>query len=135
MGGTATFDPYGPGRDLNLISDERYALLERCLDYYEADAHIFVHANYFADIPMDEQHFGMLRWESVLQMTPGPHLSGKTVLVGHTPQRSGEILDLGHVKCIDTHCHGGGWLTAFDVQTGELWQADRRENMCKDRSP
>jgi hypothetical protein len=61
--------------------------------------------------------------------TPGPHDSGKAVLVGHTSQKGGRILDLGHLKCIDTYCHGGGWLTALDVQTGEVWQADRQGNM------
>ena len=35
------------------------------------------------------------------------------VVVGHTEQRTGEILDLGFLKCIDTFCHGGGWLTAL----------------------
>jgi serine/threonine protein phosphatase 1 len=135
MGGTATLDSCGPGRDLDLIPGEHYRFLEGCLDYFETDTHIFVHANYFADIPMDEQHVGMLRWESVLEMTPGPHVSGKTVIVGHTPQRSGEILDLGHVKCIDTYCYGGGWLTAFDAQTEKVWQADRQGNMRKHRSP
>ena len=59
-------------------------------------------------------------------MTPGPHDSGKTVIVGHSRlRRSGEILDLGHLFCIDTFCYGGGWLTALDVKTGEVWQADQ----------
>ena len=35
----------------------------------------------------------------------------------------GEILDLGHLVCIDTYSHGGGRLTALDVKTGEVWQA------------
>lgn len=129
IGGTTTLDSYGPGRDLDLIPDEHYEFLESCLDFYETDTHIFVHANYFPDIPMAGQHVGMLRWESLRDMTPGPHESGKTVIVGHTPQRSGEILDLGHLKCIDTNCHGGGWLTALDVRTEEFWQADREGNL------
>jgi serine/threonine protein phosphatase 1 len=129
IGGTTTFDSYGTGRDLNLIPDDHYEVLEACLDYYETDTHIFVHANYFPDIPMDEQPVGMLRWESLREMTPGPHESGKIVIVGHTSQKNGEILDLGHVKCIDTFCCGGGWLTALDVKTEEVWQADREGNL------
>ena len=129
MGGTATLDSYGPSRDLDLIPDEHYGFLESCRDFHETDTHIFVHANYFPDIPMDEQHVGMLRWESLRGMTPGPHESGKTVVVGHTSQKNGEILDLGHLKCIDTYCYGGGWLTALDVNTEEIWQADREGNM------
>ena len=44
--------------------------------------------------------------------------------MGHTPQKSGEVLDLGYMKCIDTNCHGGGWLTALEVGTGKVWQAN-----------
>src|SRR3954464_7668813 len=107
MGGIATLDSYGPGRDLSLIPEEHFEFLERCLDFYETDTHIFVHANYFPDLPMAEQPVGMLRWESLREMTPGPHESGKTVIAGHTSQKNGEILDLGHVKVIDTYCYGG----------------------------
>jgi len=128
VGGDATLDSYGPGRSLDLIPDEHYELLGRCRDYYETDTHIFVHANDFPDVPMAEQHVGMLCWESLRDMTPGPHESGKTVIVGHTSQKRGAILDLGHLRCIDTYCHGGGWLSALDVMTGEVWQAVREGN-------
>jgi serine/threonine protein phosphatase 1 len=126
IGGTTTLDSYGPGRDLSLIPAEHYEFLEGCLDFHETDTHIFIHANYFPDIPMAEQPVGMLRWESLRDMTPGPHDSGKTVIVGHTSQKDGEVLDLGHLICIDTFCHGGGWLTALEVNTGEFWQANLR---------
>jgi serine/threonine protein phosphatase 1 len=89
MGGIATLDSYGPGRDIALIPDEHFEFLEGCLDFHETDTHIFVHANYFPDIPMAEQPVGMLRWESLRDMTPGPHNSGKTVIVGHTSQKDG----------------------------------------------
>jgi serine/threonine protein phosphatase 1 len=59
------------------------------------------------------------------------HVSGKTVIVGQTSRKRGEILDLGQLKCIDTYCYGGGWLTALEVYTGEVWQADREGNMRK----
>jgi serine/threonine protein phosphatase 1 len=131
IGGTTTLDSYGSGRDLDLIPNEHYEFLENCLDYYETDSHIFVHANYFSDTAMDEQPVGMMKWESITDMTPGPHESGKMVIVGHTSQKSGEILDLGHLKCIDTHCYGGGWLTALNVHTQEVWQADRQGKLRK----
>ncbi len=108
-----------------------FQFLEGCWDFYETDTHIFVHANYFPDLPMSEQPVMMLRWESLRATTPGPHNSGKTVIVGHTPQKNGEILDLGHLKCIDTYCYGGGWLTALDVRTNEIWQADLKGNMSR----
>ena len=126
IGGTATLDSYGPGRSLDLIPEAHYEFLGACRDFYESDGHIFVHANYYPDLAMAEQPVGMLRWESLRDMTPGPHESGKPVIVGHTSQKSGEILDLGHLKCIDTYCYGGGWLTALDVVTGEAWQANQR---------
>jgi serine/threonine protein phosphatase 1 len=129
MGGLATLHSYGTSRDLELVPDEHYEFLKECLDYYETDTHIFVHASYFPNSPMDEQPVVKLRWESIRDMTPGLHESGKTVIVGHTSQKNGEILDLGHVKCIDTYCYGGGWLTALDVQTGEVWQADLEGKM------
>jgi serine/threonine protein phosphatase 1 len=55
---------------------------------------------------------------------PGPHYSGKIVVVGHTPQIDGRVLNLGHLVCIDTGCGFGGLLTAFDVGTGQVWQVD-----------
>jgi serine/threonine protein phosphatase 1 len=57
--------------------------------------------------------------------TARAHCSGKVAVVGHTPQLSGEILDLGFLICIDTNCAHGGWLTALDTTTGRVWQADR----------
>src|SRR3954452_19701016 len=72
MGGTTTLDSYGPGRGLDLIPREHYEFLGGCLDFHETDTHIFVHANDFPDVPMAEQHGGMLRWESLRGMTPGP---------------------------------------------------------------
>ena len=53
-------------------------------------------------------------WDSIQLERIGRALpSGKVAIVGHTPQKSGEMLDLGFLKCIDTFCHGGGWLTAL----------------------
>jgi serine/threonine protein phosphatase 1 len=127
MGGIATLDSYGPGRDLSLIPDEHYEFFGGCPDFHETDTHIFVHANYYPDFPMIEQPVSLLRWESLGlgAMIPGPHDSGKTLIVGHSSQKNGEILDLGYLKCIDTFCHGGGWLTAMDARTEEVWQANQ----------
>ena len=87
MGGIATLDSYGPGRDLSLIPEEHFEFLEGCLDFHETDTHIFVHANYFPDLPMAEQHVGMLRWESLRDMTPGPHRVGQDRDRRATPRR------------------------------------------------
>ena len=92
----------------------------------KSPTHFFVHANYAADVPLDEQPDYLLFWEHLHFHLPPPHENGKIAIVGHTSQKIGEILDLGHVICIDTFCHGGGWLTALDVDSGQIWQADRQ---------
>jgi serine/threonine protein phosphatase 1 len=125
LGGSETLDSYGPRRDLAVIPAEHIAFLESCLLYHETSSHIFLHANYHPELPMAEQPLWTLRWASLRESIPGPHRSGKTVVVGHTSQKGGEILDLGHLKCIDTFCYGGGWLSALDVDTSRVWQANR----------
>jgi serine/threonine protein phosphatase 1 len=47
------------------------------------------------------------------------------MICGHTSQKSGRPLNLGHAVCIDTWVYGRGWLTCLDVQTGKLWQANQ----------
>lgn len=130
MGGGATLRSYGADRiteaDLVRIPPAHRAFLGRCRDFLETDTHLFVHAQYVPDLPLDEQSPLFLRWESLRDGVPGPHVSGKRAIVGHTSQKSGEVLNLGHVVCIDTFCYGGGWLTALDVDTDEFWQVDRR---------
>jgi len=129
MGGDATLASYGAspaqitGADLMRIPAEHVAFLERCRIYHESETHIFIHAKYNPVLPMAVQPFELLQWESLRDEIPGPHVSGKTVVAGHTSQKTGEILDLGHLVCIDTYCYGGGWLTALDVRTRQVWQA------------
>ena len=126
-GGAQTLASYG-GRIGN-IPEEHWAFMRRCRRYYETTTHFFVHANYDADLPLDEQPDYLLFWEHLIFCRPRPHENGKIAVVGHTSQRTGHILDGGHVICLDTFCHGGGWLTALDVTRGTLWQADLRGRM------
>jgi serine/threonine protein phosphatase 1 len=125
MGGGATLASYGNGNDLGRILPEHIRFMEGSLDYVETATHIFLHANYDPVLPIREQPSSTIRWQSLRDAIPAPHRSGKTVIVGHTAQKDGEILDLGHIKCIDTYCYGRGWLTALDVVTSEVWQASR----------
>ena len=99
--------------------------LRSCRLFYESERHFFVHGNYRANLPLDRQPAETLLWESLKARPPGPHCSGKMAIVGHSSQKSGEILDLGYLKCIDTWCYGQGWLTAIELHSGQIWQADK----------
>jgi len=123
-GGLATLQSYGDVDDPRMIPPEHVAFLRESRLVYETETHFFVHANYQPEISLARQRPGILMWESLRDHVPGPHISGKTAVVGHTSQKGGEILDLGHLMCIDTYCYGGGWLTALDVGSGQVWQAD-----------
>ncbi len=123
-GGQQTLESYGGSPDD--IPEEHHAFLERCVAYHETDDHLFLHANYDPDLELAEQPEQLLFWTHLTQFLPPPHRSGKRAIVGHTPQRSGEILDLEHLVCIDTFCVGDRWLTAFDVGSGEVWQVSKR---------
>ncbi|HYW78618.1 MAG TPA: metallophosphoesterase family protein [Thermoguttaceae bacterium] len=124
FGGNATVDSYDGGVP-EAVPQEHLDFLRSCLSFYESDRHIFLHGNYLADRPMEQQPPDVLRWDSLKLREPGAHCSGKTVIVGHTAQKNGDILDLGYLRCIDTCCYGDGWLTAMDVDTGQQWQADK----------
>jgi serine/threonine protein phosphatase 1 len=133
FGGQATLDSYAaepgstnvPAKVLAAIPPEHVAFLRSCRDYHETDTHLLLHANYDPALPLAEQDPVMIRWRSLRDSVPEAHVSGKTAIVGHTPTKSGEIFDLGYLKCLDTGCCYGGWLTALDLASGETWQADR----------
>ncbi len=131
LGGTDTLRSYGwvsggPRRALaNWIPQPHRQFLAGCRPYHETRRHLFVHAGYVSDLPLNKQPGEALRWRVSSPDTVAPHCSGKVAVVGHTPQMNGEVLDLGFLICIDTNCARGGWLTALDVDTGRIWQADR----------
>lgn len=126
-GGRQTLESYG-GR-LDDVPQEHIDFLGLLRRFYQTPGHIFVHANYEPDVDLESLEDLPLLWQHLSLIVPPPHKSGKTVVVGHTPQRTGQILDLGHIICIDTYCVGGGWLTAFDVDSGQTWQANCQGKM------
>jgi serine/threonine protein phosphatase 1 len=99
-------------------------LEEDCVRYCETDTHFFVHANAYADFPLDDQPDYVLYWEKLIE--PCAHVSGKIMICGHTRQKGGWPLDLGTTICIDTNIYDGGWLTCLDVHTGRIWQANEQ---------
>lgn len=128
-GGLATVLSYG-GR-LDHIPQHHFTFLNHCVRYFESERHFFVHANYDSSLPLEQQPSRLLFWEHIFDDPPGPHYSGKTAIVGHTPQESFEIRDLGHLAIIDTLCVDGGWLTALDVDSREVWQTDNSGHLRK----
>lgn len=97
---------------------------QNCVDWYETDTHIFVHANVQHDWPMEAQESRMLHWETFDPDTFKPHITGKTMVCGHTEQRNGVPLAIPGAVCIDTWAYADGWLTCLNVDTGHYYQAN-----------
>jgi serine/threonine protein phosphatase 1 len=121
-GGAVALDSYGDTGKLDQVPADHFRFLAQCHDYFETENHIFVHANYDPARPMDRQDSVTRLWLFLSESLPGPHCSGKIVVVGHTPQPTGQILDLGYIKCLDTGCGQDGCLTALDLNSGQTWQ-------------
>jgi serine/threonine protein phosphatase 1 len=125
FGGEATLKSYPYGSGDQFIDPEHVRFLKQARDYYETDQFILVHASYDPNRPMSQQSNTTLQWEFVQPEKMRPHYSGKTVIAGRTPQTSGDPLDLGFLKVIDTDCSRGSWLTALEVGLGRILQANQ----------
>lgn len=123
-GGVDTLESYGFTGDFSCVPPSHQQFFDSMVDSHEADSSFFTHAAYHHELPLDDQPPDLLRWHSLRDGVPPPHVSEKTGFVGHTAHKGGEIKDFGHLVCLDTFCYGGGWLTAMDVNTRQVWQAD-----------
>lgn len=129
-GGDATLKSYGwDGKNNNwadLVPDVHWNFLDNTTRlYFETDRHFFVHADAYSDMPLAEQPEYMLLWEKFSHQPP--HQNGKMMVCGHTAQKTGQPLFIGHAICIDTKVYAqNGWLTCFDIDTGRYWQANER---------
>ncbi len=128
--------------DLQIVPEEHWRFLEGTRLIYQTPTHIFVHGNLVPELPVEEQPEAVCCWEKF--HNAAPHVSGKIMVCGHTPQRTGRPRDLGFAVCIDTQPLGKtGWLTCLDVETGHYWQANMRgetrsaylSDDCLDRQP
>ena len=108
-----------PARHWTFIEDET-------LPYYETETHFFVHANVQHDLSLEDQRDYELYWDKFDKALTRPHVSGKIMVCGHTPQREGLPVHHGHAICIDTWAYKGYWLTCLDVATGQYWQANEQ---------
>jgi serine/threonine protein phosphatase 1 len=125
-GGLETLHSYGADYRQDwpaAIPDSHWAFLEATIPCFETPTHIFVHASLDPDADIGSQPDWLLYWEFLDRLQP--HKSGKKIICGHTPQRSGLVKDLGFATCIDTGPANGGWLTCLDVETGTFWQANQ----------
>jgi serine/threonine protein phosphatase 1 len=122
VGGDAVLSSYCTDRLDDIPSDHWNFLSKSLRSHFCTNTHFFVHANAYPDIPIDDQPDFMLYWESFGD--PTPHESGLTMVCGHTPQRDGTPLTVGHAICIDTWACGRGWLTCLDVDAGLCWQSN-----------
>jgi serine/threonine protein phosphatase 1 len=135
-GGKATIESYrNADGKVEPIPDVQVDYIRTWGDYFETKSHFFAHANYEPERPLASQHWQTMRWQSLKFGIPKPHVSGKTAIVGHSSQKSGEVLNLGHMICIDTYCWGGGHLTAMDTTSGQLWQVDREGRLRGNNRP
>ncbi len=130
QGGSQTVTSYG-GLLAN-VPERHRQFLDDCLPSYETSRELFVHANYLADLPLEEQPEDTLFWEHLSDRLPLPHFSGKHVFCGHSPQLRGNIGHYGYFTCLDTYCFGGRWLSAMDVHSKETWQVSREGHLRQD---
>lgn len=114
-------------RDLmtEIIPQEHRDFLELgCCDALGTDDFIFAHGGLCPDLPLADQPLFALHWKR-FDKSCKPHVSGKKVICGHTPQRDLLAHDLGHALCLDTGAFmARGFLTCIDVLSGQCWQID-----------
>lgn len=120
-----SYAPDKPHPTLADVPDPHWHFIRNdCLTYWQTPTHLFAHAGMSPEILPEEQSDADLFW-NFLSEDRAPHFSGKTLLCGHTAQRSGVPLHLGHTICIDTYAHGGGFLSCLELESGRLYQASQ----------
>jgi serine/threonine protein phosphatase 1 len=114
---------YSYGGDFEDVPEAHWDFMREAALYHELEDHILVHAGLEADLPVDEQDQETYYYKRFHYVKP--HQSGKMVVCGHTIQ--GELPTYrGYALCLDTCAYGGGWLSAFDVDSGRIWQTNER---------
>lgn len=120
-GGIQTLSSFGS--DIEGIPKVYWDFLRDCKLFHETDSHIFVHAGLDPKQPVQDQKENVLCWLRFGELKR--HHSGKTIICGHTPQKSRIPGVLPYAICIDTHAfQSDGWLTCLDVHSNEYWQAN-----------
>ncbi len=123
VGGEAVLDSYGADT-LDDIPQKHWDFIASFRPYFETRRHFFVHANAHSNKALDRQSDVMLFWEPFGNQKP--HKSGKVMVCGHTSQKTGDPINVGHAICIDTFAHGGAWLSCLEVKSGQLWRTNQK---------
>lgn len=123
FGGLEAVESYGG--DPADIPHEHLQFLESGLDHWETETHVFIHANLKPGVPLRQQTGEWLRWVH-LTGAERPLASGRRVICGHTSLKGGIPAVLPGWVCIDTHAFGGQPLTALDVDSDIVYQADQQ---------
>lgn len=133
-GGDATMHSYGFSRDSvwnDLPEDHRY-FLENLQLYYEDKNFLAVHAGVKADGPenLSKQNKNDLLWIRSDWIKNESQWKGKHVYYGHTPSYMLNLLPLSRLiegkksTGLDTGCVYGGFLTAYNPESGEIIQVE-----------
>ncbi len=120
LGGQETLDSYGG--NLDAVPASHWEFLASAKLYHELEDFICVHGGVDAELPLDQQSSELLlnhRFNNA-----AAHISGKTVVCGHTRQTDGIPKIQDNTLCIDTNVFDGGFLTAFDTETATIYQVD-----------
>ena len=112
------------GGNLANMPQHHHVFFENCQRFFETENEFFIHANYEENVSLEDQDENVMFWQHVNEVLPPPHVNGKRAFVGHTPQIDGEVKINEHIVLMDTFCYGGKWLSAFDVDSGQIWQAN-----------
>jgi serine/threonine protein phosphatase 1 len=125
-GGDTTLASYAlqyKGKGLEAVPDSHWMFLSKLSSHFETEKHLFVHASLDSEVDLEDQ-FEVVMYSGNFDSI-GPHRSGKTVICGHSSQKSGLPKSIGHAICIDTWACGNGWLTCLDVDVQRYWQANQ----------
>ena len=71
---------------------------------------------------MNKQTDDSLCWQFIPSDGQNAHISGKTIICGHSAQKSGKVYHQDGLICIDTDAYGGGALTVLEVTTMQVYQ-------------
>lgn len=107
---------------LNNLPSSHWGFINSCQRFHENKQFIFVHGTLDPALPLEEQPDEKLFFTKLTGNLK--HISGKTIICGHTPQRNGSPLQYNNVVCIDTDIKSNSWLTCLEPASGKYWQTN-----------